>query len=35
MYHEVFETKSEALSREKQVKAWKSRKAIEQLIGKT
>ena len=35
MYHEVFETKSEALSREKQVKAWKSRKAIEQLIRKT
>jgi putative endonuclease len=35
MYHEGFETKSEALYREKQAKAWKSRKAIEQLIGKT
>jgi putative endonuclease len=35
MYHEVFETKSEASSRERQVKSWKSRKAIEKLIEKT
>ena len=35
MYHEVFQTKSEAYSRERQVKSWKSRKAIEKLIEKT
>lgn len=32
-YFEVFETRLEALSREKQIKKWKSRKMIEKLIG--
>ena len=34
VYSEVFETKSEAFNREKQIKQWKSRKAIELLIDK-
>ena len=32
-YQEVFETKTEALTREKQIKRWKSRKMIEKLIS--
>lgn len=32
MYHEVFDTRSEALNREHQIKSWKSRKLIEKLI---
>jgi len=32
-YSEAFPDKSEALKREKQIKAWKSRKMIEKLIG--
>ena len=31
-YHELFATKTEARSREMQIKKWKSRKKIEQLI---
>ena len=33
-YSEDFETKTEAIAREKQIKKWKSRKLIEDLIGK-
>ena len=33
VYKEVFETKSEAQKREKEIKNWKSRKMIEKLIG--
>ena len=33
MYHETFETKEDAMKREKQIKKWKSRKLIEKLIG--
>ncbi|HMK04247.1 MAG TPA: GIY-YIG nuclease family protein [Ferruginibacter sp.] len=33
MYFEVFNTKAEAMNREKQIKKWKSRKLIEKLIG--
>jgi putative endonuclease len=32
VYSEVYETRKEAMMREKQIKRWKSRKAIEQLI---
>jgi putative endonuclease len=32
-YTENFQTKQEALNREKEIKNWKSRKRIEQLIG--
>ena len=32
VYLEPFESRSEAISREKQIKAWKSRKAIQELI---
>ncbi len=32
-YSEVFNTRKEALSRERQIKKWKSRKIIETLIG--
>ncbi|WP_299555725.1 GIY-YIG nuclease family protein [Seonamhaeicola sp.] len=32
-YFEVFETRSDALSRERQIKKWKSRRMIEKLIG--
>jgi len=32
VYSEVYETRKEALKREKQIKSWKSRKAIGQLI---
>ena len=32
-YHETFETKTAAMKREAEIKAWKSRKLIEQLIG--
>jgi len=36
VYHkEVFQEKSEALKREKQLKAWKSKVRIQQLIEKT
>ncbi len=34
VYTEPFATKSEAYARERQVKKWKSRKAIERLIAK-
>ncbi|WP_115124456.1 GIY-YIG nuclease family protein [Marinirhabdus gelatinilytica] len=34
VYKEQFAKKSEALSRERQIKRWKSRKMIEKLIGK-
>jgi putative endonuclease len=34
MYKEAFSTKNEALARERQIKAWKSRKEIEKLINK-
>ena len=33
-HFEVFDTKTEAYARERQVKAWKSKKLIEQLIHK-
>ncbi len=33
VYQEVFQTKSEAMKREKEIKSWKSRKMIEKLIG--
>ena len=32
-YHETFETKTAAMKREAEIKGWKSRKLIEQLIG--
>ncbi len=32
VYHETFETKQEAYLRERQIKNWKSRKLIEELI---
>ncbi len=35
MYIEKFETRSEAQTREYQIKKWKSRKAIERLIINT
>ncbi len=34
VYEESFVSRSEAQSREYQIKKWKSRKAIERLIGK-
>ncbi len=34
VYTEIFNSKSEAYARERQVKNWKSRKAIEKLISK-
>ena len=34
MYSESFESKSECLKREKQLKSWKNRGRIEQLISK-
>ena len=33
LYNEVFENKSQALIREKQLKAWKNRERLESLIG--
>jgi putative endonuclease len=33
MYTELFEDKIAAMSREKEIKSWKSRKMIEKLIG--
>ena len=33
VHAEMFLTRSEAMKREKQIKSWKSRKAIEKLIG--
>ena len=33
IYYEIFDTKEETFAREKEVKSWKSRKKIEQLIG--
>ena len=33
VYKESFATKAEAYSREREIKLWKSRKRIEQLIG--
>ena len=33
VYFELFDTKDEAMTREKQIKNWKSRKMIEKLIG--
>ena len=33
MYSEIYDTKIEAFAREREVKKWKSRKKIEQLIG--
>ena len=35
VYTEFYETKEQALKREKQLKSWKSRIKIEQLIRKT
>jgi len=32
-YYETFETKTAAMKREAEIKAWKSRKLIERLIG--
>jgi putative endonuclease len=34
-YFESFATRSEAMAREKQLKSWKSRRALEDLIGST
>ena len=34
MYSESFATKSEALAREKQIKSWKSRSKIQELLSK-
>ena len=34
VYSEQFETKAEAMSREKEMKSWKSRKLIEKLVQK-
>jgi putative endonuclease len=34
VYHEVFQSKVEAYHREREIKAWKSRKMIEKLIHK-
>ncbi|MBN1143330.1 MAG: GIY-YIG nuclease family protein [Bacteroidales bacterium] len=34
VYHETFETKSEAMQREKQLKMWKNRQRLEVLISK-
>ena len=34
-YYESFETKSEALKRELQIKKWKNRKMLEELISRT
>jgi putative endonuclease len=34
MYTEIFKTKAEAINRESEIKAWKSRIKIEQLIDK-
>ena len=33
VYQEIYETKTEAIKREQQIKNWKSRKLIEKLIG--
>ncbi len=33
VYSESYETRSQAMVREKQIKSWKSRKAIEELIN--
>ncbi len=33
VHQEIFDEKREALKREKQIKSWKSRKAIEELIA--
>ncbi|MGS2764574.1 GIY-YIG nuclease family protein, partial [Sinomicrobium sp. M5D2P9] len=35
VYHETFPSKKEALAREKQIKKWKSRNKIQQLINNT
>ena len=34
VYSEKFETRSEAVIRERQIKSWKSRRSIEELIGR-
>ena len=34
-FHETFNTKPEALAREKQIKSWKSKKLIEILIDRS
>ena len=34
VYSESFETRSEAMKREKQIKSWKSRKAILELLSR-
>ncbi|MCD4735677.1 MAG: GIY-YIG nuclease family protein, partial [Bacteroidales bacterium] len=34
VYYEIFETKSEAYARERQVKGWKNTERIKQLIRK-
>jgi putative endonuclease len=31
-YYEVFETKNKAYQREREIKSWKSRKKVEELI---
>jgi len=33
VYKENFDTKAEAYKRERQIKSWKSRKKIEELVG--
>jgi len=33
VYKENFDTKAEAYERERQIKSWKSRKKIEELVG--
>jgi len=33
-YHEAFDTEEQARKREREIKAWKSRKLIERLISK-
>ena len=35
VHTEVYESKKEAMKREKEIKNWKSRKMIERLIGST
>ena len=32
IYHEIFESRSEAMKREKEIKSWKDRRAILRLI---
>ena len=34
LYEESYQTRSEAMARERQIKSWKSRRAIEELVAK-